>query len=116
VPLEPAYLPQYVAETMGAVVGAVAIISGVVLLVKGAVPGFDKVRARTVRFAGIAQLVFGAAFVFVSFAGNSEAKCDGCARDHWGGTTGIIMLGVWVLVALGFLGAEARRWRTRRRS
>jgi hypothetical protein len=115
VPLEPAYLPQYVAETMGAVVGAVAIISGVVLLVKGAVPGFDK-RARTVRFVGLAQLVFGAAFVFVSFAIDSEAKCDGCARDHWGGTTGIIMLSVWVLIALGFIGAEARRWPTHNRS
>jgi hypothetical protein len=38
VSLEPAYLPQYVAETMGVVIGTVAILSGIVLLVKGAVP------------------------------------------------------------------------------
>jgi hypothetical protein len=115
-PLEPAYLPQYVAETMGAVVGAVAIITGVVLIVKGAVPGFDQLRVRTVRLAGLGQLVFGAAVVFVSFAIDAEARCDGCGRDHWGGTAGIIMLSVWVLIALGFVGAEARRWRTHRRS
>jgi hypothetical protein len=115
VSLEPAYLPQYVAETMGVVIGTVAILSGIVLLVKGAVPQFEHVRSRTVRLAGLAQLAFGVAVVLAAFTIDAEPKCDGCARDHWGGTSGVIGLIVWGLIVLGIVAAEARRWRTHRR-
>jgi hypothetical protein len=109
---EPAYLPRYVAEVSGAVVGAVAII---VLLVKGSVPYLRHLRPRTVRLAGLAQLMFGVVIVLVAFAIDSEASCDRCSRDHWGGTTGVAGLIVWLLIVLGFVVAEARRWRTHRR-
>jgi hypothetical protein len=113
---EPAYLPRYVAEVSGSVVGAVAITSGIVLLVKGSVHYLRHLRPRTVRLAGLAQFMFGVVVVLVAFAVDSEASCDGCSRDHWGGTTGVAGLIVWVLIVLGFVGAEARRWRTHRRS
>lgn len=100
---------------MGVLIGAVAILSGVVSLVKGAIPRFEHVRPRTVRLAGVAQLAFGIAVVLAAFAIDSEPKCDGCSRDHWGGTAGVIGLSVWVLIVLGFVAAETRRWRTHRR-
>lgn len=75
---------------MGAAVGAVAILSGVVLLTKGKVPYLKDVRPRTVRLAGVAQLIFGAAIVIASFAVDAEPDCHGCSRDHWGGTAGVV--------------------------
>src|SRR4051794_35969750 len=100
---------------MGVVIGAVAILSGIVLLVTGAVPQFEHVRPRTVRVAGLAQLAFGIAVVLAAFAIDAEPRCDGCSRDHWGGTAGVIGLSVWVLIVLGVVAAETRRWRTHRR-
>jgi hypothetical protein len=82
---------SYVAETMGVVIGTVAILSGIVLLVKGSVPQFDHVRSRTVRLVGLAVFPTGLVNALGGMRARSRAS-SGRASTASGGVWALLLL------------------------
>jgi hypothetical protein len=111
-----AFLPQHVWEVGVGVFAAVSMMHGVSVLRGNRLPGENP---RSAVRGGVFQIVLGVALAVAAFTVNSEPSCGGCGRGHWGGTWGVLILIVWlVLFALsarlaGHLGSDARGKGTR---
>jgi hypothetical protein len=91
-----AYLPQYESEVTGTVVAVWAVGWGLFYFAKGSARELARFRPRTVRALAGGQILLGIGVGVFSFEVNSEPPCGGCGQDHWGGTTGLAELGIWL--------------------
>jgi hypothetical protein len=89
-----AFLPQHVAEVMGAAIAVLFIAHGVSVLKGNRLPGENPRWATRV---GVLEILFGAAIGVFSLTTNAESPHR---PDHggWGATTGVIILIVWLIL------------------
>jgi hypothetical protein len=96
-----AFLPQHVWEVGAAAFAVVCVISGLFFLKTGATPpGTEWVSKRTRRLGAYFQILVGMGVGVAAFLVNAEPSCGGCGRGHWGGTAGVVMLCVWLVLLI----------------
>lgn len=105
-----AYMPQHVWEVGASVLAATIVVQGLVFLVRGRAPWGEGWKPKTVRMAAgvivLGGVGIGLAAVLV------EAEPPGAhSRDQWGGTTGVVFLGIWVVLMLAFPFLPSKRAR-----
>jgi hypothetical protein len=106
-PLIFAYLPEHVFQVGAAVMAASFVWLGIREF-RRTYPKAGRVRLGRVPRMPIVTVVLGvglrAAAVFV----NAEGPCRGCRGSHWGGTTGVVGLGVWLAIFALMFGLQIR--------
>lgn len=96
-----AFLPQHVWEVGAAAFAAVCVISGLFFLKTGATPpGTEWVSKRTLRLVAYFQILVGLGVGLAASLVDAEPSCGGCGHGHWGGTAGVVMLCVWLVVLI----------------
>jgi|GraSoiStandDraft_29_1057270.scaffolds.fasta_scaffold660294_2 hypothetical protein len=104
------YLPQYDFE-VGSVALAVCFTGlGLILLLTGTAPGEHRLNTRTVRLIGGFQILLGVGVGALGLSTNAEPP-GGLQSGHWGGTTNIVMLGVWLAGLTAIFVSILRRYK-----
>jgi uncharacterized membrane protein len=91
------YLPQHTWEVVATALGVLFVGLGLFHLVTGRVAGEGwQPTARTVRVIAVFQILLGVGVGLAGFLTNAEPPCRQCGDGHWGGTTMLIFLGLWL--------------------
>jgi hypothetical protein len=99
-----AFLPQHVWEVGAMTFAAVCVVSGLFFLKTGATPpGAEWVSKRTVRLGAYFQILAGVGVGLAAFLVHAEPSCRGCGHRHWGGTVGIVILCIWLVLLVAAL-------------
>jgi hypothetical protein len=96
-------------EIAGTALAVLFVGRGVLHLVARRVPEAERSSARNVRATAVFQILFGMGVGYAAFRVNPEPPCGQCGHGHWGGTRGIVFLGIWLAVLGGILAVNLRR-------
>lgn len=95
------FLPQHVWEVGATAFAVVCVSSGLFFLrTRATPPGTEWVGQRTLRLGAYFQVLVGVGVGLAAFLVHAEPSCGGCGRGHWGGTAGIILLCVWLVLLI----------------
>jgi hypothetical protein len=99
------FLPQHVWQVGGGVFAVYSVITGLILVM----------RTKARRY-GAMTLLIGLAVGVAAATVDPEPACGSCGGDnHWGGTSGVVILGIWVVAMSGLAAFNIRRaWSGRR--
>lgn len=95
-----AFLPQHVWEVGATAFATVCVISGLFFLTGATPPGAEWISKRTLLLGSYFQILVGLAVGLAAFLVNTEPSCGGCGHDHWGGTAGIVILCIWLVLLI----------------
>jgi hypothetical protein len=104
-----AFLPQHVWEVGATFLAVVLVGQGLVYLIRGTGPPETAgMSPRAIRLVSYLSVLLGVGLGIAAFA--VDAEPPGVHNtDHWGGTTGVVLLGVWMAFLVSIIRRRARR-------
>jgi uncharacterized membrane protein len=106
------YLPQHVWEVLATALGVVFVGLGVYHLVTGRVASEGwQPSARTVRVIAVFQILLGVGVGLAGFLTNAEPPCRQCGNGHWGGTSMLVFLSIWLAGLAAIVASTIRKYR-----
>jgi hypothetical protein len=104
-----AFMAQHVWEVGASVFALTVIVRALALLIRGTNdPDAGWLSAKGVRVAGGLLLLLGGGIALAAFLVDAEQP-GAHSRDHWGGAPGVAILGVWVVLMIGFSVLDFKR-------
>jgi hypothetical protein len=105
------YLYRSWLEVGGVALAVFFVGLGVLDVVTGRVPEAERSSARSVRLGGFFQILLGIGVGSAAFRVNPESSCGQCGNGRWGGTWGVVVLGIWLAVLGGILAVNLSRYK-----
>jgi hypothetical protein len=106
-----AYLPQHDWEVMAVTLSVCFCGLGFILLLSGRAPGGERMSPHIIRTIGGFQILLGVGVGLAGFFTNSEPPSGLGRGGHWGDSTDIAALGVWLVGLAAILVSILRKYR-----